>query len=77
MVLTAYFALSRVIGFLATLAPKKLASQELDASAAASGPHDFAVRFSIVRLACETANPTLPRPPHPMPNVRDDHDTPL
>jgi hypothetical protein len=21
--------------------------------------------------------PTLPRPPHPMPNVRDDHDTPL
>ena len=23
------------------------------------------------------ARPTLPRPPHPMPNVRDDHDTPL
>jgi hypothetical protein len=22
------------------------------------------------------ARPTLPRPPHPMPNVRDDHDTP-
>jgi hypothetical protein len=23
------------------------------------------------------ARKTLPRPPHPMPNVRDDHDTPL
>jgi hypothetical protein len=57
MVLTAYFVLSRVIGFLATLAPKKLASQELDASAAASGPHDFAVRFSIVRLVLRNRTP--------------------
>ena len=23
------------------------------------------------------ARPTLPRPPHPVPNVRDDRDTPL
>ena len=23
------------------------------------------------------SRPTLPRPPHPLPNVRDDHDTPL
>jgi len=38
--------LSPVIGFLATVAPKKLASRELDASAEASGPHDFAVRTS-------------------------------
>ena len=41
---TAYFALSPVNGFLATVAPEKLASRELDASTAASGPHDFAVR---------------------------------
>src|SRR6266568_6383126 len=46
---TAYSALSPVIGFLATVAPKKLASRELDASAEASGPHVFAVRFSAVR----------------------------
>jgi hypothetical protein len=57
MVLTAYFVLSPVIGFLATVAPKKLASQELDASAAASGPHDFAVRFSIVRLVPRNRTP--------------------
>jgi hypothetical protein len=31
-------------GFLATVAPKKLASQELDTSVGMSGPHDFAVR---------------------------------
>src|ERR1700744_6244796 len=46
---TAYFVLSPVIGFLATVAPKKRASYELDASVGASGPHDFAVRFSAVR----------------------------
>jgi hypothetical protein len=57
MVLTAYFVLSPVIGFLATVAPEKLASQELDASAAASGPHDFAVRFSIVRLVLRNRTP--------------------
>src|SRR2546430_2443736 len=48
---TAYFVLSPVNGSFATVAPKKLASQELDASTAASGPHDFAVRFQRVRLA--------------------------
>ena len=68
---TAYFALSPVIGFLATVAPEKLASQELDASVEASGPHDFAVRVSAVRLAA------LSRPSLPAPNVRDDRDTPL
>jgi hypothetical protein len=31
-------------GFLATVIPKKLASQELDTSVGMSGPHDFAVR---------------------------------
>jgi hypothetical protein len=35
----------------ATVIPEKLASQELDASVGASGPHDFAVRISTIRLA--------------------------
>jgi len=51
--------LSPVNGFLATVVPEKLASQELDASTAASGPHDFAVRVRRLRLA------RLSRPPHP------------
>jgi hypothetical protein len=41
-------------------------SAKLDTSVGASGPHDFAVRFSCTRLA------PPPRPPHPAPNVRDD-----
>src|SRR5271165_6062362 len=46
-------------GSFAPVIPEKLASQELDASVGAPGPHAFAVRFSIARLA------TPPRPPHP------------
>jgi len=46
---TAYNELSPVNGSFATVIPKKLASQELDASTAASGPHDFAVRLSHTR----------------------------
>ena len=46
---TVSFVLSPVTGFFATVIPEKLASQELDASVGASGPHDFAVRFSAVR----------------------------
>jgi hypothetical protein len=46
---TAYSALSPVIGFLVTVAPKKPASQELDTSIEASEPHDFAVRFDAAR----------------------------
>ena len=42
MVLTAYNVLSPVTG-LSCHIPKKLASQELDTSVGASGPHDFAV----------------------------------
>jgi hypothetical protein len=49
MVLTVSFVISPVTGFLATVAPKKLASRELDASVGASGPHGFAVRISAVR----------------------------
>ena len=57
-------------GFLATVIPKKLASQELDASVGASGPHGFAVRKRRARLAllASTASRT---------NVRDDRETPL
>jgi hypothetical protein len=55
------------------------ASAKLDASIEASGPHDFAVRSTVVRLhACASLTgwtppcdddcaPTLPRPPHPVP----------
>ena len=58
-------------GFLAPVAPEKRASQELDASVGASGPHDFAVRFrrrSSDVAKASTASRT---------NDRDDHDTPL
>ena len=50
MVLTAYFALSRVTGLFCHPRPAEH-STELDASVGASGPHDFTVRFSIVRPA--------------------------
>src|SRR5205807_2162999 len=56
-------------GFLATIACGSL--RQLDASVGASGPHGFAVRYGIVRLA------TPKRPPHPAPNVRDDREAPL
>ena len=56
---TAYFVLSPVNGSFATVIPEKLASHELDASTATSGPHDFAVRVGRLRLA------RLSRPPHP------------
>ena len=43
----------------------------LDISVGISGPHDFAVRVSAVRLEAPK------RPPHPASNVRDDRETPL
>src|ERR1700675_3560372 len=58
-------------GFLVTVIPEKLASQELDAGVEASGPHDFAVRLtrrSSKALSASTASP---------PNVRDDREPPL
>jgi hypothetical protein len=61
MVLTVSFVLSLVTGLIVTIAPEKLASQELDASAGASGPHDFAVRFT------RRSSKAHPRPPHPIP----------
>jgi len=67
-----------------------LTSAKLDASVGASGPHDFAVRNNISRPRavdrsqvpknppCDpVARKTLPRPPHPVPYVRDDRETPL
>jgi hypothetical protein len=70
MVLTAYFALSPVIGL---SCHRRLAdtSARLDAGVEASGPHDFAVR--------ERHHSSLlpPRPSHPAPYVRDDRETPL
>ena len=44
---TAYFALSPVTGFFATVACGSF--RKLDASVGASGPHDFAVRCGAVR----------------------------
>ena len=61
MVLTVYIVLSPVTGFLVTVAPKKLASRELDASIGASGPHGFAVCAHAVRRAARS------HPPHPIP----------
>jgi hypothetical protein len=46
---TAYTALSPVTGFVATVIPEKLASQELDTSIGVPGPHGFTVRISAVR----------------------------
>jgi hypothetical protein len=63
--------------------------RKLDTSIGVSGPHDFAVRNNISRPRavdrsqahhppCDPiARKTLPRPPHPVPYVRDDRETPL
>ena len=71
MVLTAYTCSPRGPGSFAPVIPEKLASQELNASVGAPGPHAFAVRVIVARLA------TPRRPPHPASYVRDDRDTPL
>ena len=69
MVLTVSFVISPVIGL---FCHRRFAlAAKLDASVEASGPHDFAVRVSTVRQKHQ------PRPPHPVPYVRDDRDTPL
>jgi hypothetical protein len=53
-------------GFLATIAPEKLVSQEFDASVGASGPHDFAVRNKrFVQRGFSRLTPL--RPPHSTP----------
>src|SRR3984893_3670684 len=61
MVYGLYRALPGEPGFLATVAPEKLASQELDTSVGVSGTHDFAVRIK------RRSSSAHPRPPHPAP----------
>ena len=69
MVLTAYFVLSPVIGLSCHRRPADI-SARLDAGVEASGPHDFAVRFSAIRQRHIRV--------HRIPSrVRDDRDTPL
>jgi hypothetical protein len=68
---TAYTCSPRGPGSFAPVTLAKLLPRKLSASVGAPGPHAFAVRISIARLA------TLPRPPHPAPNVRDDREAPL
>jgi hypothetical protein len=67
---TAYTYSPRRSGLLASVAPEKLASHELDASVEASGPYDFAVRFSAARQEHIHVHRISSR-------VRDDRDTPL
>jgi hypothetical protein len=62
--------LSPANGFLATVAPEKLASQELDTSTAMSGPHVFTVRINAVRYRRLRVHRIPPR-------VRDDREPPL
>ena len=59
---TAYFELSPVNGSFATVVPQEaLLPKELDASTAASGPHDFAVR--VMRFVSRAFR--VHRSPHP------------
>ena len=51
-------------------------TRKLDASTGASGPHDFAVR-GMPSVHAHKHVAAMPRPPHPAPNVRDGHETPL
>jgi hypothetical protein len=68
---TAYFELSPVNGSFATVAAQDMNLAQLNASTAASGPHDFAVRFRRVRLAPFTSIAshrtfvTMANAPHP------------
>jgi hypothetical protein len=55
---TAYFVLSPENGSFASVITWSVNPRQLDASTAASGPHDFAVRFMRIRLL------RIPRPPH-------------
>src|SRR5205809_4248707 len=55
-------------GLVVTVTPEKLASQELSASIAAPGPHDFAVRLGVF-VRRENSHLTPKRPSHPAPHV--------
>ena len=65
MVLTVYSALSPVTGL---FCHRRLVdtSTKLDTSVGVSGPHDFAVRFSVVRPhTCMCRHISVHRIPHP------------
>ena len=62
-------------GLVVTVIPEKRASQELDASVAAPGPHDFAVRSCSFVRAHARLNKSVHRIPDP--TQRDDRETPL
>jgi hypothetical protein len=64
MVLTVSFVLSPVTGFIVTVIPEKLASQELDASAGAPGRQDHTTSPSA---SCAVRLRARLRPPHPIP----------
>ena len=61
MVYGLFRALPGAPGFLATVTPEKLASQELDTSVGVPGPYGFAVRIRCPRQKHHQ------RPPHPAP----------
>jgi hypothetical protein len=67
---TAYSALFPVIG-LSCHRHQRSCLRQLDAGVEASEPHDFAVRITCCSSAAHQ------RPSHPVPNVRDDRETPL
>src|SRR5260221_7542288 len=62
MVYGLYRALPGEPGFLATVAPEKLASQELDTSVGASGPHDFAVHMQTLSSLAPPVSTASRRP---------------
>jgi len=70
MVLTAYSALSPVTGLVVTVPAQCEALSRVDASVGASGPHGFAVRQLLARLARTSVHRSLPR-------VRGDREPPL
>jgi hypothetical protein len=57
---TAYFVLSPENGSFASVVTPSVNPGQLDASTAASGPHDFAVRFSAVRQGTSASTATRP-----------------
>jgi hypothetical protein len=71
MVLTASFVLSPVIGLVATVPAQCEALSRVSIGVEMPGPHGFAVRNTRIRLL------RLLRPPHLLPHVRDDRETPL
>jgi hypothetical protein len=71
MVLTVSFVLSPVTGLVCHRRLAGIAPAKLDASVGASGPHDFAVHNAVL------SSKRCLRPPHPVPYVRDDRETPL